>query len=170
MPLDPQIEAILSEFSSLPEPTDVVSYREAANCLVPPFPAPELPEVRDMHVAGAAGLLDARLYRPKAEDGLPLLVYFHGGGFVIGSLEASGGAPGLALAPPIVDGQWLSFQFAGEGGSGHGSAGGCRLHGLQRSLSGQREAAWPPRQTASIHLRIGHHGLGGSGPCDQAHP
>ncbi|MFH6597494.1 alpha/beta hydrolase [Ectopseudomonas khazarica] len=87
MPLDPQIAAILSQFSSLPAPTDVVSYREAANCLIPPFPAPELPEVRDMHVAGAAGPLDARLYRPKAEDGLPLLVYFHGGGFVIGSLD-----------------------------------------------------------------------------------
>jgi acetyl esterase len=39
-------------------------------------------EVRDIEVHG----LGARLYRPTANDG-PLLVYLHGGGWTIGSLE-----------------------------------------------------------------------------------
>ena len=42
---------------------------------------------RTCTVAGAAGELDARLYVPEdAEEAGPLLVYFHGGGFVAGSL------------------------------------------------------------------------------------
>lgn len=44
--------------------------------------------VRDLLVTGGAGRLPARLYTP---DGLPeispLLVYFHGGGFTVGSVE-----------------------------------------------------------------------------------
>ena len=43
---------------------------------------------RDLEVGGAAGTRPARLYTP-AEAATPsgLLVYFHGGGFVIGDLE-----------------------------------------------------------------------------------
>ena len=42
----------------------------------------------DVTVAGAGGALGARLYTPEdAEDPGPLLVYFHGGGFVAGSLN-----------------------------------------------------------------------------------
>jgi acetyl esterase len=43
---------------------------------------PEMHEVRALDVAG----LGARLYRPTAATA-PLLVYFHGGGWTIGSLE-----------------------------------------------------------------------------------
>lgn len=42
--------------------------------------------VRDLEVPGAAGPLRARHYQPR-EPGAPLLVYFHGGGFVLGDLE-----------------------------------------------------------------------------------
>jgi acetyl esterase len=43
---------------------------------------------RDLQVSGAAGLVPARLYTPPGylPPG-PCLVYFHGGGFVIGDLE-----------------------------------------------------------------------------------
>ena len=45
--------------------------------------------VEDLTVAGGAGQLPARLYRPEAADpnGAPVLVFFHGGGFVIGDLD-----------------------------------------------------------------------------------
>ncbi|MEO8813310.1 MAG: alpha/beta hydrolase [Caulobacteraceae bacterium] len=45
-------------------------------------------ETRDLEVAGAAGPIGARLYTPPgaAAPG-PCLVYFHGGGWVIGDLE-----------------------------------------------------------------------------------
>jgi acetyl esterase len=60
-----------------------------ARALLAPDP-PEVAEVRDLRIGGAAGTLGARLYRPrgaKAGDTLPGLVYFHGGGWVIGDLE-----------------------------------------------------------------------------------
>jgi acetyl esterase len=50
--------------------------------------APAGVEARDLSVGGAAGPIPARLYTP-ADAAAPsgLLVYFHGGGFVIGDLE-----------------------------------------------------------------------------------
>ena len=54
--------------------------------------APRDVAVRDLKVAGAAGEIPARLYRPAgAGDPSGLLVYFHGGGFVIGDLETHDG-------------------------------------------------------------------------------
>jgi acetyl esterase len=45
-------------------------------------------EVREQRVAGAGGELDARLYVPDGAPAQgPLLVYFHGGGYVIGDLD-----------------------------------------------------------------------------------
>jgi acetyl esterase len=53
----------------------------------------------DLLVAGAAGLLPARLYEPGGVDGGPLVVYFHGGGFVTGGIEvADAFCRGLAAA------------------------------------------------------------------------
>ncbi len=52
------------------------------------------PEVAasDLKVAGAAGEIGARLYvAPDAGERGPLLVYFHGGGFVVGDLETHDG-------------------------------------------------------------------------------
>ncbi|MGW6961876.1 alpha/beta hydrolase [Streptomyces chartreusis] len=45
-------------------------------------------EAIDTFVTGAAGRLPARVYRPLGVTGQPpLLVYFHGGGWVVGSIE-----------------------------------------------------------------------------------
>jgi acetyl esterase len=44
--------------------------------------------VRELRVAGAEGLLAARHYAPAEPGPRPLLVYFHGGGFVAGDLES----------------------------------------------------------------------------------
>jgi len=50
--------------------------------------APSSVETRELEVAGAAGPIAARLYTPAgAASPGPGLVYFHGGGFVIGDLE-----------------------------------------------------------------------------------
>ncbi|MGJ7516612.1 alpha/beta hydrolase [Pseudomonas baetica] len=91
MPLDKQIAAVLQQFRDLPEPDfsqiDAAQYRQFSDNLMPPVPGDPMIEVRDLRVAGAAGELDARLYRPVEEDNLPLLVFFHGGGFVMGNLD-----------------------------------------------------------------------------------
>lgn len=47
---------------------------------------PEMLDVRETTVPGAEGDLAARVYRPK-QGPLPTLVFFHGGGFVIGDLD-----------------------------------------------------------------------------------
>jgi len=51
--------------------------------------APPVAEVRDLSADGPHGPIRLRLYRPlpAAAGPLPVLVYFHGGGWVIGDLE-----------------------------------------------------------------------------------
>ncbi len=58
--------------------------------LTQPAP-PEVALVRDLHADGPHGPVPLRLYRPlgsEAAAALPVLVYFHGGGWVIGDLDS----------------------------------------------------------------------------------
>jgi len=49
----------------------------------------ELPSVLNLTAPGPAGEIPVRVYRPVAGDEpLPVLIYFHGGGWVIGSIDA----------------------------------------------------------------------------------
>lgn len=52
----------------------------------PPKP---VAEVRDIMVPGAEGPLPARVYHPDPARHLPLVVYLHGGGWTLGSIEAA---------------------------------------------------------------------------------
>ena len=91
MPLDKQIAGVLQQFRDIPEPdfsqVDAAQYRQFSDNLLPAIPGEPMSEVRDLRVAGADGELDARLYRPSEQPDLPLLVFFHGGGFVMGNLD-----------------------------------------------------------------------------------
>ena len=54
--------------------------------------APVMAEQLELTVSGGDGDLPARLYRPEgAAPGAPLIVYFHGGGFVLGDLDTNEG-------------------------------------------------------------------------------
>ena len=60
-------------------------------------------DVADRTVPGPAGDLKVRVYRPAAEGaetsaGRPLVVYFHGGGFALGSLDMGNWICGLVAA------------------------------------------------------------------------
>jgi len=76
-----------------PTPTDAVSaiLRERGSEVPPKLGV----ATRDITIQGAAGSLPARLYRPEnTEKGdLPLVVYFHGGGWVIADLDVYDAAP-----------------------------------------------------------------------------
>ncbi len=51
-------------------------------------PQPALPRVEELEIPGRGGPIGARLYAPDAEPGgTGLLVYLHGGGWVIGNLD-----------------------------------------------------------------------------------
>ncbi|MBL8549791.1 MAG: alpha/beta hydrolase [Hyphomonadaceae bacterium] len=95
MALDPPLKALLDSLAALPKldvKSNVAQARENFWKLTQRLEAdaPALHEARALKVAGAAGQLDARLYTPFAA-GAPIgpgLVFFHGGGFVIGDLES----------------------------------------------------------------------------------
>jgi acetyl esterase len=46
-------------------------------------------EVFDLNVPGPAGQLPVRVYRPRSDEPLPIVMYFNGGGFVVGSVNTS---------------------------------------------------------------------------------
>jgi acetyl esterase len=48
-------------------------------------------EVSDREIHGPGSTLPVRVYRPSAEPGLPVLVYFFGGGWTLGSLDTGDG-------------------------------------------------------------------------------
>ncbi len=88
MPLDPQARMILDVIASLDVPelgTVPVeqSRQENAKRRAAMPPGPEA-DVSDHHAAGAL----LRLYKPKGATGvLPALLWMHGGGFVLGSVQ-----------------------------------------------------------------------------------
>ena len=56
-------------------------------------PGPEvgLDEAEDRTVPGPAGELRVRVYRPPTTGAVPVVVFFHGGGFVIGNVDTHDG-------------------------------------------------------------------------------
>lgn len=54
-------------------------------------------DVSDRTVAGPAGEIPVRVYRPAGDGPFPAVVYFHGGGWVIGSIDVAD-APCRSLA------------------------------------------------------------------------
>lgn len=49
--------------------------------------APKLADVQHREIAGPVGPLSLRFYRPRTDLPLPVLLWFHGGGFVLNSLD-----------------------------------------------------------------------------------
>lgn len=75
-------ELELPEFQTL-SPTEAREMNKAMAEQNPP--GPEVGEVLDGTYPGAAGDLDYRLYRPSTEGPHPIAVYYHGGGWVLGT-------------------------------------------------------------------------------------
>jgi acetyl esterase len=48
---------------------------------------PELPKVEDKTIPGPDGPIPMRIYTPEGEGPFPLIVWFHGGGWVVGSID-----------------------------------------------------------------------------------
>jgi acetyl esterase len=101
MSLDPQTRALVDQIESSGFPgfsrMTVQQAREALVQMRELAGPPEPIDTEDYTLAGPGGDLRVRLYRPDAPAGLPALVYFHGGGFVCGSLDTIDG-PLRALA------------------------------------------------------------------------
>ncbi len=93
MPLHPQCKAFLDQIAAGGgRPLHQMSAAEArARAMPPDLAGPEQPvhAVENRRIPGDGGLIPVRIYRPSAASPLPALVFFHGGGFVIGTLDSS---------------------------------------------------------------------------------
>ncbi|HUN77302.1 MAG TPA: alpha/beta hydrolase [Solirubrobacteraceae bacterium] len=96
---DAWLVARLSERARLPAgELPPAQMRARFELLATPFSARRLPALQrsDHELAGPAGPIPARLYRPaQAPTRGPLLVYYHGGGWVQGSIASHDHACGL---------------------------------------------------------------------------
>jgi acetyl esterase len=93
MPLDPQAQAFLEQLAAAgAPPLHELSVEEARQVIVQLFGTQGDPEpvgaVQDRTIPGAAGEMPTRIYTPSGTGPFPVLVYFHGGGWAIGNLEA----------------------------------------------------------------------------------
>ncbi|MFT4066595.1 alpha/beta hydrolase [Paraburkholderia sp.] len=107
---DADMKAVLDALKSLnPKPVEDCSVSEARqqptladalsklmnDSVSSARPAPERAAVRieDILIPGAAGSNPARVYTPQGDGPFPLILYFHGGGWVLGDLDSYDATP-----------------------------------------------------------------------------
>ena len=95
MPLDPQAQAVLDflGLTAMPgiETLTPSAARDRYATLSEArrqFGLEPVHQVRDIKIPGPAGEIPIRLYMPDVPKPAPALVYFHGGGWVIGNIES----------------------------------------------------------------------------------
>jgi acetyl esterase len=140
MPLDPLVKAFLDRATQIPRPKawDVppaIARQSFAGMMQITGPKDvAVGKAENLTIPGPAGAIRARSYAPVAAAGpLPTLIYFHGGGFVVGSLESHDGLCRLFTAeggfrviavdyrlapehpwPAAVDDAWAATQWIEE--------------------------------------------------------
>jgi acetyl esterase len=91
MPLDPIVKTILDLAPQDAPPIETLTPDEVRTGFRDtriPFSAPApLAKKEDRTVPGTAGEIPLRVYTPEGDAPFPVLVYFHGGGWVIGDIE-----------------------------------------------------------------------------------
>ena len=90
MPVDPQIQALLDLRAKLP-PLHTLSVADARQQMaardIPRLRIPDVASVVNRDMQGPAGSLPLRIYMPRGEGPFPLMVFFHGSGFVVCDLD-----------------------------------------------------------------------------------
>jgi acetyl esterase len=94
MPLHPQIQALVDAMAANPDAKEIAQStpeeaRAAYAALGAMFGAgPEVGSVLDRTLPGPAGEIPVRVYTPPGEGPFGVLVFYHGGGWVIGDLDS----------------------------------------------------------------------------------
>src|SRR5437762_12949383 len=97
MPVDPQVQVLLDQMAAMNAPGLGTMTVERTQTMMEQFatmggPGPEVAAVEDRTIPSATGgELPIRIYRPSDAGGKPqpALVWYHGGGFVIGNITGS---------------------------------------------------------------------------------
>lgn len=86
-PLDPDAAARVASFGVIApmRQRGLAAVREAIESAPLPEGMPEMAIVEDCAARGPAGPIALRIYRPTRDTDAPVLLYFHGGGMVLGS-------------------------------------------------------------------------------------
>ena len=87
MPLDPQVKVLLDMMKGLPSfselsPAGARKQISDMRALRNSEPA-AVANVEDRKIPGPAGSIPVRIYTPTGKGPFPVLVYYHGGGFVM---------------------------------------------------------------------------------------
>ena len=92
MPLDPQVSTLLDQMEAQAGPSINQMTPEDARTMMrtlgtlAKYPDERAP-AHDRRIPGPAGEIPIRVYTPAASEPLPVVVFFHGGGWVIGDIE-----------------------------------------------------------------------------------
>ncbi|MFX3658022.1 MAG: alpha/beta hydrolase [bacterium] len=93
MPLAPEYQAMLNELAAQPGPAIAelapADARALYRLMRPANPDLAVARVEDRRIPGPAGEIPLRVYTPAGDGPFPVLVNFHGGGWVIGDLETA---------------------------------------------------------------------------------
>src|SRR6185503_9696915 len=93
MPLDPSAEMMIQVLADMGMTLTADATPEARRAAMiaattnPAYPKHPVHEVADRTIPGPSGDLPVRVFRPSSATGLPLLLWFHGGGWVTGNLD-----------------------------------------------------------------------------------
>jgi acetyl esterase len=96
MPLDPPVAAVLDMLANSGTPMSMVDgtpqqaregFRTMTYGIRDPATLAPVRSVDDDTIPGPAGDIPIRIYRPDVDGSVPTVVFFHGGGFVIGDLD-----------------------------------------------------------------------------------
>lgn len=112
MPLDPQVEAYMAQMAALNVPPLNTLTPETIRQLIQmqtdsgtsQFGEPEpIAHVENRTIPGPAGDIPVRIYPPDGDGPFPVLVFFHGGGWVICNLDTHDGiCRSLANGTPCI--------------------------------------------------------------------
>lgn len=98
MALDPQVRTVLDDLAALGSPDldqlTAVEARELSNAGMPLFSGAgdQAVTTRDARFPGPGGDVPIRVYTPPGgDDARPVVVFFHGGGWVIGNIDTHDG-------------------------------------------------------------------------------
>jgi acetyl esterase len=96
MALDPQARAVLDQMAETGAPPinklSVNEARQASEALAAMQGLPEpVGSIENRTLLGPGGDIPVRIYVPFGKGPFPVLIYFHGGGWVIGDIESSDG-------------------------------------------------------------------------------
>ena len=106
MSLDPQAQAVLEQIEALGLPANHTVSPEQARAngkARPRAPGPDVARVEDRSIPSPGRHIPIRIYTPEGSGPFPMLVWFHGGGWVVGDLDsADGTARHLAVGAGCV--------------------------------------------------------------------